>query len=342
MDAASPLFSIIVTTYYSEETVCRCLDSILEQTERSYEIIIVDDASQDSTVSVLQQYAAKHDNIKLILHTQNCGQAIGLNEGIRAARGEYISIVDSDDWLSADCYEKRKASLCTAKNADVLIFGYTLASEKNGSETYTPMTLPFPVNQPLCLADIVKSATCIHTKNLFTFSWRMLFRREFLIEQSIFNNEEMVVGVDTDFNMRALQKAKVIVAGDEVGYFYNIRNQNSIMHRPYKKTFEQDMDTSYRTRTAMCMDIEAYRRDLVEYYVKLLTFLMIHNQIKSPEGLTPASLRHILQRRCIRETWKATGWKLYHKGFRDLILRVLIKLRMVHLYCFVVNRSQSK
>lgn len=235
MDVASPLFSILVTTFNSEKTICKCIDSILSQTESSYEIIIIDDASHDSTVSVLRQYEAEHDNIRLILHPQNCGKAVGLNEGIRAARGEYISIVDSDDWLSADCYEKRKASLLTVEKADVLISGYTINSRRAGTEEYRTRIPLFPINQPLRFADMVRSSDCVHTKNLFSFSCRMLFRRKFLLEQAIFNNEEMVIGEDTDFNLRALQRAEVIAACDEVGYFYDIRSQSSVMHRPYKK-----------------------------------------------------------------------------------------------------------
>lgn len=340
MTPDNPLFSIIITTYFAEKTVRKCLDSVLNQTEKSYEIIVVDDASQDSTVSILKEYAEQRDNIRLILHPENKGKAFGLNEGIRAAVGEYISIIDCDDWVSEDCYEKRKASLLAVPGADVLIAGYTINSIRENGEYRTRVPL-FPVNQPLKFHDMVAAVDKVHTWNLFAFSVRMLFRREFLLHEGIFNREDMVIGEDTDFNLRALNCAETIVACDEVGYFYDIRNQGSVMRRPYKPTYEHDVQAMYETRTAMCMDIEAYRRDLIEYFVRLQTFFVIRNQIRSPEGLTPAILRRILNRPCFRETWKATGFKLYHKGSRDLILRLLIKFRFVHLYCFFVNRNQQ-
>jgi hypothetical protein len=188
---------------------------------------------------------------------------------------------------------------------------------------------------------MVASVDHVHTGTLFSFSCRMLFRREFLLRENLFKKESIVVGEDTDFNLRALNRAEQIVVCDEVGYFYDTGNQNSLMHSRYKKTLEHDIEVQYETRTGMCMDIESYRKDLVEYFVRQWTFLVILNQINSPEGLTPAALRRILNLPCFRETWKATGFRLYHKGFRDLVLRLLVKFRLVHLYCFLVNRSQG-
>ena len=339
-----PLFSIIITTYFAENTIRKCMDSVLAQTETSYEIIVVDDASQDGTVAILHEYAARCDKIRLILHPENKGKSVGLNEGVRAAVGQYISIIDCDDWVSEDCYEKRKASLLAVPGADVLIAGYRvnyIEPQGENKGQYRKRIPPFPINQPLTFRDMVASVEEVHTKNLFAFSVRMLFRREFLLRENIFNREDMVVGEDADFNLRALNRAKTIVACDEVGYLYDIRNQGSVMRQPYKKSYENDMQLLYETRAAMCMDIESYRQDLIEYYVRVLTFLVIRNQTKSPEGLTPAALRRILNRPCFRETWKATGLKLYHKGFPDLILRLLIKFRLVHLYCLLVRRSQK-
>ena len=338
--AGAPLFSIIITTYFSEKTVRKCIDSVLAQTEPSYEIIVIDDASQDSTVSILKEYAQQNDNIKLILHPENHGQPFGLNAGIRAAEGKYISFVDGDDWVSPDCYARRKASLLTVPDADILIAGFTVNRLREDGE-YETVTPPFPKNQPLTFHDMVSSVDNIHTGNHVSFSCRMLFRREFLQRENLLKNETVVVGEDTDFNLRALNRAKNVVVCDEVGYFYDTSNQNSIMRTRYKKTLENDIEVSYETRTAMCMDIKTYRRDLIEYYVKQWTFMVIHNQINSPEGLTPDALRRILNLPCFRETWKATGFRLYHKGSRDLILRLLIKFRLVHLYCYLINRSRK-
>ena len=340
MSADQPLFSIIITTYFAEKSVRKCIDSVLAQTETSYEILIVDDASQDNTVSILKEYADRTDTIRLLLHPENKGKAVGLNEAIRAAVGQYISIIDCDDWVSEDCYAKRKASLLAVPGADVLIAGLTVnKTDHNGA--YRTVVPPFPKDQPLKLHDMAACAEHIHSTNLFAYSVRMLFRREFLLRENIFTREDMCIGEDTDFNLRALDRADAIVVCDEVGYFYDTSNQDSVMHNRYKKTFERDTQRHYETRTAMCMDIESYRSDLIEFFVKQLTFAAIQNQMNAPEGLTPAVLRRILDLPCFRETWKAAGFHLYHKGTRDLILRLLLKFRLVHLYCFLVRRSQN-
>ena len=109
------LVSVIVAVYNIEEYLPRCVDSILAQTYRNLEIILVDDGSKDQSGSICDSYAEKDRRIKVI-HKKNGGLSDARNAGMDAATGEYIGFVDGDDWIEPDMYramyfacEKEKA-----------------------------------------------------------------------------------------------------------------------------------------------------------------------------------------------------------------------------------------
>ena len=103
-ETKGPLVSVIVPVYNRGETVGRCLDSILSQTWRNLEIILINDGSTDNTWSVLQRYGQQDERIMLI-NKPNTGVSDSRNFGMESAHGEYIQFVDSDDWLEPNAYE---------------------------------------------------------------------------------------------------------------------------------------------------------------------------------------------------------------------------------------------
>lgn len=103
---ATPLVSVVIPTCNRREALARCLDSIVTQTHRSFEIIVVDDCSSDDTPKFLTDFAAAHKNVVLrsYRNDHNCGANASRNRAIRAAKGEYVAFLDSDcvarpDWL---------------------------------------------------------------------------------------------------------------------------------------------------------------------------------------------------------------------------------------------------
>lgn len=98
--------SVLVAVYNSEKTLRRCVDSLLSQTLEDVQIICIDDASTDSSLSILHEYASIHKNIDVVALAENHGQAYARNQGIPLIRGEYTAFLDSDDWMEADALEK--------------------------------------------------------------------------------------------------------------------------------------------------------------------------------------------------------------------------------------------
>lgn len=99
-----PLISIIVPIYKTEPYLRKCLDSIVQQTYRNLEIILVDDGSPDNCGAICDEYAPQDERIKVI-HKPNGGLSSARNAGIAVATGEYIGFVDSDDWIELDMFE---------------------------------------------------------------------------------------------------------------------------------------------------------------------------------------------------------------------------------------------
>ena len=100
-----PKVSIVMPTYKVEKYFRQCLESVINQTLTDIEIIPVDDGSPDNCGKIMDEYAAKDSRIKPI-HQENGGYGKAVNAGIEAATGEYIGIVETDDWIEPDMYEK--------------------------------------------------------------------------------------------------------------------------------------------------------------------------------------------------------------------------------------------
>ncbi len=93
-----PLISIIVPVFNSEKYISRCINSILEQTYGNFELIIINDGSKDKSLKICEEYQKKDRRIK-VFNQENKGQAFARNVGLDNAKGEYISFIDSDDYV---------------------------------------------------------------------------------------------------------------------------------------------------------------------------------------------------------------------------------------------------
>lgn len=109
----SPLLSVIVPFYNSEKYFSECLKSVINQTLKNIEIILIDDCSTDGSAEIAQKYANKDKRIKILKHNKNKGQGEARNTGLEIAKGKYIGFLDSDDYLATDIFEK---AVCKAED----------------------------------------------------------------------------------------------------------------------------------------------------------------------------------------------------------------------------------
>ena len=119
-----PLISIVVPVYKVEKFLEKCIDSIINQTYKNLEIILVDDGSPDNCGKICDEYAKKDKRIKVI-HQQNGGLSAARNTGITKATGKYISFIDSDDYIEKDYIELLYTTIKQSK-ADIAIGSHTV------------------------------------------------------------------------------------------------------------------------------------------------------------------------------------------------------------------------
>lgn len=114
--------SILTAVYNDERHLRKCLDSLCGQTLRDIQMICIDDCSTDSSLAILREYAAKDPRIVVLEQPENRGQAVARNRGIEIADGQYITMLDSDDWLAPDALEKACRSLEEHPECDCALF----------------------------------------------------------------------------------------------------------------------------------------------------------------------------------------------------------------------------
>ena len=135
------LFSVLIPVYNSEKYLRESLDSIVNQSFRDFELIIVDDGSTDSSGKICDEYAEKYPNLVKVYHKENEGVLLSRRYALKKAKGDYIIHSDADDYVSLDMLKVVK-ELIDRYDADMVCFNYYRYTE--GKDDYTATKVPFP------------------------------------------------------------------------------------------------------------------------------------------------------------------------------------------------------
>lgn len=136
-----PLVSIITAMYNSETFISETINSVINQTYKNWELILIDDFSTDSTLQRIQPFLDKNSNIKLIKNTSNLGAAITRNKGIQAAKGDYIAFLDGDDVWKPEKLEIQMAFM-QSNDCEVCFSSYQQIDEEGNSLNKLIKALP--------------------------------------------------------------------------------------------------------------------------------------------------------------------------------------------------------
>ena len=225
--------SVIIPVYNVEPYLHKCLDSIVNQTYRDLEIVLIDDGSPDNCGEICDEYAARDDRI-VIIHKKNGGLSAARNDGIRRATGEWITFVDSDDWCELDYYEGFFDALGDTA-ADVFCAGGHILEEDSGSKAV------------LSSIDWAKTDTGIIPKQLLPdvlcsrpgperrkgaslgLPWDKMYRTAFLKGHQLMYDGALRSWEDLLFNFQVFNTAKTVMGCDRIGYHYR-QVSTSIAH----------------------------------------------------------------------------------------------------------------
>ena len=230
-----PEVSVIIPTYNSEAYLALALESVFNQTYRNFEIILIDDASTDSTLEVAQSF--KDKRLKIISNKQNRGVSYGRNCGIKAAQGNWIALLDSDDWYAPQRLEKL-LSAAIEHNADLVADDLNLISDRE----FQPWSTLLQENeQTLAAAKIIDSVDFvvsdrpnpINAKRNWSLGYtKPLIKREFLLERGIEYDEDIQVGEDYVLYLECLRQQARFVLIPQAYYYYRTRVTSLSTRKP--------------------------------------------------------------------------------------------------------------
>lgn len=208
----SPKVSVIIPCYNAEKYLRQCLDSIVGQTLRDIEIICIDDGSSDATPEIIREYQDKDGRVKCIIQ-DNAGAGAARNNGLRQARGEYLSFLDSDDFFEPDMLEEAAAA-ADRHQADYVVFG----SDRFHMDTNAFAEVPWIVRKedlPPYMPFTYRQLTDNVFLTFVGWAWDKLYRRSFVLEQELWFQEQRTTN-DMLFVFSALVTAKKIAVIDKV------------------------------------------------------------------------------------------------------------------------------
>jgi glycosyltransferase involved in cell wall biosynthesis len=210
--------SILVPIYNVEQYLPQCLDSLCAQTLKSLEIICINDGSTDASGAILDEYAKNNSNI-VVINKKNSGYGDSMNRGLEAATGEYIGIVESDDFIDAEAFEKLY-ELAKKTDADIVKANYYYHSEK-GDELHE-VVREQKLRRPMTISDDYK--ILLEEPGI----WSAIYRREFLNEKKIrFRPTPGASYQDTGFYFKTMCAAEKIVYTRDAFLHYRVDNANS-------------------------------------------------------------------------------------------------------------------
>ena len=225
------LISIIVPIYNVEKYLCKCIDSLINQSEKRIEIILVDDGSSDNCGAICDSYEKKDNRIKVI-HKENGGLSSARNAGLDIAKGEYIGFVDSDDWIEIDMY-KILFDFAIKYDADIVYSNFKKVYSENEVHNIVDSNKVYVFERNEALNNIYTELG-IHT----VVSWNKLYKR------SLFNKIRFPDGhihEDVYTTHKLLNISNKVVYIDKTLYYYR-QNESSITNSSFS---EKNLDYLY-------------------------------------------------------------------------------------------------
>lgn len=269
------MISVIVPIYNAEEYLNKCLASIVNQTYRELEIILVNDGSTDESLAICEKYKQVDDRV-VIINKHNEGLVRARKDGIRMAKGEYITFVDADDWIDITTYEK----IYTGK-ADIISYGLTEEYEnysKNKTDKIEPGLYDKKRIHDQIIPCMLSSTTFFEFGMLPNLVCKLIIKKSLLLETIDDVSDNVTIGEDVDFFFRTIYKAESMLIKTDTLYHYRQHKKSMMKAKlPVEKIKALYLDL-YNIKEA------AGLTEWVSQLNQYITFVML---LKRPEIVIP-------------------------------------------------------
>lgn len=327
--------SVIVPVYNVEDYLHKCIDSIMNQTFKDLEIILVNDGSTDTSPQICDDYANRDIRIKVI-HQQNAGVSVARNKGIETATGDYVTFVDSDDWLELTMYENMYAITRLQQPSDIVMCDFANIKKNSKEEISANFRKGFYSKQQI-INELYP--TLLVTEEFgripIVSVWSCLFKSSLLIDNDIAFDTVLLYSEDYLF------MADVMINANS---FYYLKGKYLYNYLQYEESRSKKFQSSW-WENLLCLNKELEKL-LVEYkdydFTRQLKLQLLHSALFILNGICKnermnmikklQEIRFILKQQQLTAAFSNLSLKKQHKTLK--LMLYLIKYKMAFTYLF--------
>lgn len=257
------LVSIIIPIYNVEKYIEKCLNSVINQTYNNIEIILIDDGSEDKSKQICDDYAKTDTRIKVI-HKKNEGVSKARNIGIDISKGEFITFIDSDDYIDKN-YIEELYNLCVRTNSDIVICGVK-DEDYNGNIVNVSNEMTKELNKREMLKEL------LNEKYFFSVCWAKIYKKEVI--ENIRFNENMKIAEDLDFLYNLLCNINCVYIDTTKKLYHFLIREGSATRNGFNENWKKEIELCKKIIT----DVFKEYPDIEDYAVKRY-FRVVMNSI---------------------------------------------------------------
>lgn len=261
--------SVIIPVYNVEKYIRECVESVLNQTLKDIEIIAVNDGSRDNSIKIIEEYLS--DARLRIINKENGGASFARNIGMKAARGEYIYFIDSDDFIEEDVLEILYRN-SESEKMDIVCSCFSFYNDKTKKQKKARFTFPFEEN-------INKGYYFLYNGEEINV-WNRLYRKEFL-EKYNFRFIEGIIHEDQDFGFKTILLAENIKYIKNYGYKYRVEREGSVMSSQKREKNLKSVQILKKELKNFFSNIQLNEFQKIRVYFKLLSLDFWEKELKN-------------------------------------------------------------
>ena len=338
-----PAISIIIPVYNAERYLQQCIDSVIAQTFKDWEAILVNDGSKDGSLAICQEYASKDDRIKVI-DKPNGGPSSARNRGLNEAQGKYVYFMDADDWIETKFFENfvrnAVATKCCCDENEDNDYGYDIIFQgfvrefSNGRKEES-----FAMDADSSIMSKEEIICRLYKEHVYGWSWCKLFRREIIEKHHVRFDESLRLWEDELFTSEFLRYAENVRTVKSHMYHY-ICHEESIMHtndKRYEKVF-----LSARMNEALMPiandELKDYINDTYNKELKYSLLMALKNEVYYQcDSSTKDAMLDLYYSRC-KSHPEVLGHNIFSNKIAYLIVECILQTRCKNLIKFLLPK----
>ncbi len=278
--------SIIVPVYNTEKYLKRCVDTLVHQSYANLEILLVDDGSTDESGKICDELASAHQRIKVI-HKVNGGLISAWKKGVEESTGEYISFVDSDDWVELNMIEEMAAYL-TGNPKEIIASDYVIEREGGGKQYIWQQLSPGEYDREAMEREVIPNLLGKEWRYITISRCMKLIARQLIIDNYKYSDPAIRMAEDTTIMLPSLIDCERLVIMDHKAYYHYLYVTSSMIHK-YDKGMYENMRLLHRIiQQIICDKFQGQKREEMlkkadQEHIFML-FLVLKNEARGNPG----------------------------------------------------------